>query len=335
MSMQLEEEINESEEEEINEEAADMKRPRRMISAGLVLTIFSVIVIVMIGGLASYYYYTVQSQSNSSAKTLKQMWTTTVANANDVSDQFATIGTYADLTAQNGTDLATAVSTANREARDDSATINSLAGLSVQGTNAAQKMQKFFADYTIMLGDLHNFLDNPTAPTSDADFNTLVADAKPLSDDYNQLLLAGKGIVNGNFPSAVFDLPNNLVKLYDGQTQDDKDQATKQSASQTAAQASVNSFVAAWKARDAAGMKKYLTNGAKGEFNAGILEDSTDITGLRITSTKASDDGTSITIDGQLDKLTPDQVTVSENWEFVLLPQGSAWLIDSWKSLSQ
>ena len=81
-------------------------------------------------------------------------------------------------------------------------------------------------------------------------------------------------------------------------------------------------------------MTSYLTAGARSEFNPGILEDSSDIVNFRILNTILSEDSTSVEINGQLEKETPDGAAVTEGWKFTLLLSEEDWLIDEWNKVS-
>ena len=329
--MQLEEEITEEEVAEVKEEAKTLARPRRQMAVGVVLSVFSAIVLIMIGGLASYYYYTIQSQGGAAESVLKDTWKKTVDGARDVTDEFAKIVKYEDLAGDAGSSLTRIVSAASRDARDSAITITDLDGLSIKSTEAADKLDKFLLTEAEVWSELRKLLEKQADIKDASEIDKLNEYVERLSKEYEELLLSGRGLVQGDYPRAVFDLADDFKELLSQKSKDATEEDAAVKVVRQAAESVVAKFAEAWKNRDGDGMKNQLTAGAKGEFNAGILEDSSDIVSLRITSSKVADDKASVAISGSLEKETPDQQKVTEQWNFRLLKQGETWLIDSWK----
>jgi len=328
--MRFEEEITGGEAEEIEEEAKEMKRYRRPRTPGLLLTIFGAVVVVLIGGLASYYYYTFQSQGAAGEKKLKQVWNDTVGDTSVLTARFKTIDEFGHLNETGTGSLGKLVDATNQTIRDGLYDIRAQGGMSIKASTVASKLSSFLEDYSAMLAELKRVISRVDEISDQQELNTLKDAGAQMEKSYDALLLAGSGIIQANLPRAVFDVPGGVEqllakKIEEGGSQSEQEKAAKQAAEQT-----VTQFVQAWQNRDPDGMSAKLTKAAKTEFNPGIVEDSTDITNLRITASLVAADLGGVTITGELEKQTPDKTNLTETWEFKLLKQADSWLIDKW-----
>lgn len=304
--------------------------PRRPKSTGVLLTIFAAIVIILIGGLASYYYYTFQRQGMASEQVLTNVWDETVLATMNITNKFSTIDAFKKLDDPDKESFTTIVNDSNRTIRDGIFSIRSQTGMDISTSTFASKLNAFLDDYSNMLTELKRIIARVEDINSVSELDQLMVYQESMAKSYDDLLLVSGSFIQANLPRAIFDMPGDIKALLqkqidEGGTQEEQDKAARQVAEQT-----VNKFVQAWQSRDSDAMTGYLTAGARGEFNPGILEDSSNITSFRILSTTLSEDGASITIEGQLDKKTPDNVDVPENWKFILLKSQDSWLIDSW-----
>lgn len=328
--MKFEEEITDAEADEIEAEAKTMSKYRRPRVPGLLLTVFGAIIVVMIGGLASYYYYTFQSQGAAGEKILKRVWADTVSHTNTLLTAVDAVDSFDKLADAGSNSVIQAANSANQTIRDGSFDVRAQTGLSIKAGTVASKLDGFLGDYSTMLAELKRIDSRATDISDTQELSTLKDNSDQLEKSYDALLLVGNSIVQAQLPRALFDIPSKIEDLLNKKieasgTQSEQDQAAKQAAEQT-----VSQFVQAWQNRNASGMSAKLTQGAKTEFNPGILEDATDITAFRITQSTVADDKSGATITGQLDKETPDNVKTTETWQFTLLQQGNAWLIDKW-----
>ncbi|OGB73272.1 hypothetical protein A3K24_00115 [candidate division Kazan bacterium RIFCSPHIGHO2_01_FULL_44_14] len=330
--MEIEEEITPEEVAEINQEATEMKKPRRPRSTGLILTIFASIIVILIGGLASYYYYTFQRQGVASEQELRDIWDETVLATVQLTNKFKTIDQFEKLDVSGSGSFKEALTDANRTVRDGMFSLRNQTGLAVGASTFASKLNAFLDDYSSMLAEMKRIVDRRAEIDNITALDQLLVYQDAMEKSYDDLLLTSRGFIQANLSRDIFDMPDKLVDLLKQQldtqgTQDDQEKAAKQ-----AAEAIVTQFAQAWQDRNASAMTAALTTGAKREFNQAVLEDSSDIVSFRIISTTLTDQ-TKANITGQLAKKTPDGVTKTEDWQFVVLKGiGDTWLIDSWQA---
>lgn len=329
--MKFEEEITDDEAESIEQEAAEVKQQRRPKTPGLLLTIFGAIIVVLIGGLASYYYYTFQSQGMAGEKVLKRVWADTVDDTSALLNRVDAVGEFDKLADIGDQSVTKAINTTNQTVRDGLYDVRAQAGLGIKASTTASKLTSFLEDYSDMLAELKRVISRATDIGSIEELDALTSTGEIMEKSYDELLLVGNGVISEKLPRAIFDVPMQLQtlltkKIDEGGTKSEQEQAAKQASEQI-----VSQFVQAWQNRDPDSMSSKLTTGAKGEFKPGIVEDSVEITGFRITSSTLSDDLGKATILGQLEKQTPDKKQMTENWEFIVLKQGDNWLIDRWQ----
>lgn len=325
--MKFEEEITDDEAESVETEAQEMKKHRPSRAPGLLLTIFSAIIVVLVGGLGSYYYYSFQSQGAAGEKAVRKTWIEIVGGTNSLLLQFNSISEFDKL---NDTALTKIINTTNQTIRDGLFDIRAQSGLSIKASASANKLVSFLEDYSSMLVELKRLTSRVEEISDSRELDNLLAAGETASKSYDELLVAGGNLVQTKLPRGILDVPTDVEKLLDEKVNGGGTQSDKEKADQQAAEQVVSQFVQAWQSRNPDGMKAKLTKAAKSEFNAGIVEDSTDVTGFRITLSTVASDGAKVTIDGQLDKQTPDKVKTSEKWQFVLLKQDDNWLIDRW-----
>ncbi len=329
--MKFEEEITDNEAEEIEAETKEMKSYHRPKAPGLLLTIFGAIIVILVGGLASYYYYTFQSQGTVGEKKLKQVWSDTVNESNLLLTKFNSIDTFDKLgDTSSGQSLTQLINATNQTVRDGLYDIGSQTGLNIKASTAASKLTSFLEDYSAMLLELKRIAGRVADVSDKKELDTLKADGEQASKSYDELLLVGNSLVQTKLPRAIFDIPSDVEVLLGKKIDEGGTQTEQQTAAQQAAEQVVSQFVQAWQSRDADGMTARLTKGAKADFSPGIVEESSDVTGFRITKTTVPEDLSKVTIVGELDKQTPDKKKVTENWQFVLVKSGDKWLIDSW-----
>ncbi len=328
--MKFEEEITDNEAEEIEAETKEMKSFRRPKAPGLLLTIFGAIIVILVGGLASYYYYTFQSQGTVGEKKLKQVWSDTVNESNLLLTKFNSIDTFDKLGDTSSQSLTQLINTTNQTVRDGLFDIGAQTGLSIKASTAASKLTSFLEDYSAMLLELKRIAGRVADINNKKELDTLKANSEKASRSYDELLLVGSIIIQTKLPRAIFDISSGIDVLLGKKIDEGGTQTEQQTAAQQAGEQAVSQFVQAWQNRDADGMTAKLTKGAKVDFSPGVVEESSDVTGFRITKTTVSEDLSKVTIVGQLDKQTPDKKKVTENWQFVLLKDGDKWLIDSW-----
>ncbi len=328
--MKFEEEITDNEAEEIEAETKEMKRYRRPKTLGLLLTIFGGIIIVLVGGLASYYYYTFQSQGTAGEKKLKQIWSDTVADTNILLTRLDRIDTFDKLGDTSSGSVVQVVNTTNQSVRDGLYDIKAVTGLNIKASTAASKLSSFLEDYSAMLLALKQIMGRAVDITDKKDLDSLKAAGEQASKSYDELLLAGNGIVEAKLSRSIFSIPADLDALLGKKIGENRTMTEQQNAVKQASEQAVAQFVQAWGNRDAEGMSAKLTTGAKKDFSPVVVEESSDVTGFRVTNTTVPEDLSKATIVGQLEKKTPDEKTVTEIWEFGLLKQGEAWLIDDW-----
>lgn len=306
--------------------------PRKPQSTGLMLTIFGGILIIIIGGLASYYYYTFQQAGRSNEQVLTNVWDETVLASINLTRKFEQIDSFEMLGDTSKDNFESYVSDANRAVRDGIFDVRSQTGLSVSAGTFASKLHSFLNDYSNMLGELKRI----SARVDDIDDVNALKELTGFGDDmevsYDDLILAGNSFIYNNLPRDIFDLPDDVLTFLEEKLESDGTLETQAKENRQAAETAVSQFVQAWKDRDADAMSGLLTSGGKNEFNRGILEDSSEIVSFRIMNTEMDSDS-AIAISGKLDKETPDEKTVTENWSFTLIKTGDNWLIDTWKQV--
>ncbi|AKM84649.1 TPA: hypothetical protein DHW58_01800 [Patescibacteria group bacterium] len=330
--MEIEDEITAEEANEIEAEATTMKRPRRPRSMGVILTVFAAVIVVLVGGLASYYYYTFQRQGVVSEQELRDVWDETVLVTVTLTNRFQTVDKFEQIDASGKNSFVEALNDANRTVRDGMFSLRNQAGLGVDASTFASKFNSFLDDYGGMLTELRRIIDRKSEIDSLTALDQLLADKDAMEKSYDDLLLVSRGFIQANLPRAIFDLPGSISDLLKKQLDEQGTQDEQTKAARQAAEGVVTQFAQAWQDRDGGAMTKLLTAGAKREFNQGILEDSSDITSFRIITTDLPDPAKA-EIDSQLTKETPDGVTKTESWHFVVLKDGAGnWLIDTWQA---
>jgi hypothetical protein len=333
--MKFEEEITDAEVEEIETEAKEVKQMRKPKTPGLMLTIFGAILIVLIGGLASYYYYSFQSQGAAGERVLKNAWSDVTGDTNLLMTKFNSIDTFDNLASTDNTSLTKMINQTNQTVRDGMFDIKAQAGLSIKASTTASKLTGFLEDYSNMLSELKRITARVSDISEATELDDLKTAGEKMEKSYDELLLVGNGYVQVQLPRTVFDIPTKTEGLLAKKIEEGGTKTEQQKAVQQAAEQLVGQFVQEWTKRNPGGMSNKMTTGAKTEFVAGAVEEeSSDITGFRITQTTVGDDLGKVTIVGQLDKQTPDKVKTAETWEFVLLKQGESWLIDRWQKKS-
>jgi len=304
--------------------------PKRPRNTGILLTVFAVVVIVLIGGLASYYYYTFQRQGMASERVLTNVWDETVLATINITKKFDTIKAFKELDDTGKDSFETIINDANRTIRDGIFDIRSQTGMDISTSTFSGKLNSFLDDYSSMLTELKRIIARVEDIDDVKELDQLLVYQDNMEKSYDDLLLVSGSFIQANLPRAIFDMPDDILSLLKKQLDEQGSQSEQDKAARQAAEQTVNQFVQAWQSRDGDGMATYLTAGAKSEFSRGILEDSSDIVTFRILKTELTEDGSNITIEGRLDKKTPDNAEVSESWEFVLLNTQDSWLIDSW-----
>jgi len=182
-----------------------------------------------------------------------------------------------------------------------------------------------------MLSELQRIIGRVPEIDNVSDLDQFLVYGNNMEKSYDDMLLVGSGHVQANLPRVIFNMPSEVetmleVKIDEGGTQDEQDKAERQAAEQV-----VSQFASSWRSRDAEAMQTHLTSGAKATDTAkiaGLMEDSSDISSFGITKTNLED--LTATIDGNLKKTTPDDTTITETWQFVVLKTNDVWLIDSW-----
>ena len=330
--MEIEEEITPEEVTEINEEATEMKKPRRPRSTGLMLTIFASVIVILIGGLASYYYYTFQRQGVASEQELRDIWDETMLVTVQLNNKFKAVDQFEKLDVSGSGSFSEALTNANRTVRDGMFSLRNQTGLAIGASTFASKLNAFLDDYSSMLAELRRIVDRRAEIDSITALDQLLVYKGSMEKSYDDLLLTSRGFIQANLSRDIFDMPTKIVDLLKQQldesgTQDDQDKVARQSAESV-----VTQFAQAWQDRSMDAMKKLLTTGAKREFNQAVLEDSSDIVSFRIIETTLTDQ-TKASIAGRLTKETPDGATKTEDWQFVVLKgTEGAWLIDTWQA---
>ena len=328
--MKFEEEITDSEVDEIEAEVKAMPKRRPSRAPALVLTIFGALLVILIGGLASYYYYSFQSQGAAGEKVLKSAWSDAVNDSNLLLTKFQSVDEFDQLALTDDQSLIKILNTTNQTVRDGLYEVRAQAGLSIKASTAASKLGIFLDDYSAMLVELKRLAGRAADISDVKELDILKTAGDKASKSYDDLLLVGNGIIQTKLPRAIFDLPSGVETLLTKKIEGGGTQTEQQKAAQQTAEQSVAQFVQAWQNRDATSMSAQLTKAAQTEFKPGITEDSVDVTGFTITLSTVADDSAKVTIAGQLGKQTPDKKKLTENWEFVVLKQGDKWLIDRW-----
>ncbi len=313
------------------ETKTDAMPPKKPRNTGIMLTVFAVIVVVLIGGLASYYYYTFQRQGMASERVLTNVWDETVLETITITKKFDTIKTFKELDDTGKNSFETIINDANRTIRDGIFDIRSQTGMDIITSTFSGKLNAFLDDYSSMLTELKRIIGRVEDIDSIDELDQLLVYKDNMEKSYDDLLLVSGSFIQANLPRAIFDMPDDILSLLKKQLDEEGSQSEQDKAARQAAEQVINQFVQAWQSRDGDAMAGYLTAGARSEFNRGILEDSSDIITFRILKTELAEDGAKVTIEGRLDKKTPDNAEVSESWEFVLLNTQGSWLIDSWK----
>ncbi|RLC37381.1 hypothetical protein DRH29_02160 [candidate division Kazan bacterium] len=304
--------------------------PKRKM--GVMLTVFAAVIIVLIGGLASYYYYNFQSQGLASSKVLENVWDETVLVSIELTNAFEQIETFDDMATAGRDSFEAEVNDANRTIRDGIFDIRGQTGLNITASTFASKLNSFLDDYSKMLAELKRIVSRAEDIDSIDELDQLLIYGENMEKSYDDMLLVGNDYVQANLPRIIFNLPTNIKGLLEEKireygTQEEQDKAERQAAEQV-----VSQFAEAWRNRDSEGMLNYLTSGAKAsDANkiAGLMEDSSDIDSFRILNTTIVND-TNIEIRSSLEKITPDNSNITEEWKFVLLKTNGSWLIDTW-----
>lgn len=312
-------------------EPMSSKRPR---NTGILLTVFAVIVIMLVGALAFYYYYTFQRQGMASERVLTNVWDETVLETINITKKFDTIKAFKELDDTGKDSFENIVNDANRTIRDGIFDIRSQTGMDITTSTFSGKLNSFLDDYSSMLTELKRIIARVEDIDETSELDQLLVYKDNMEKSYDELLLVSGSFIQANLPRAIFDMPDDILSLLKKQLDEEGSQSEQDKAARQAAEQTVNKFVQAWQSRDGDGMAGYLTAGARSEFSRGILEDSSDIITFRILKTELAEDGAKVTIEGRLDKKTPDNAEVSESWEFVLLNTQGSWLIDSWDQVS-
>ncbi|MDD5606193.1 MAG: hypothetical protein PHR51_02650 [Patescibacteria group bacterium] len=335
------EDDRETEDEEAAPKRADrkeIKEPeeepmvRRPKSAGLLLTIFGAVLIVLIGGLASYYYYTFQQMGRSNERVLTDVWDETVLATINLVNKFDQISEFTQLGESDSDNFESYVSDANRAVRDGVFDVRSQTGLDVSASTFASKLNSFLDDYSNMLGELKRIASRADEIDDPNELKELIGYGDDMESSYDALILASNSFIQANLPRDIFDMPDDISTMLEDKLESDGTLEAQEKENRQAAEQVATQFVQAWKDRDADGMSALMTSGARGEFNRGVLEDSSDITSFRIMSTKMDADA-AIEISGRLEKETPDGQTADEDWKFTLIKTGDNWLIDTWKKV--
>jgi hypothetical protein len=314
-------------------ETAKPKAIRGPGMTGIWLTVFAAIVIIMLGGLASYYYFTFQRQGVDSEKSVKSVWEDVADSTEKLTSAFGGLQKFQDITDRSNTSLSVALDQTNRTVRDGGFDMQNQTGLDVRAASVGSKMAGFFDDYGKYLLELRRVIDHADTILEPKDLDGLKNAAKDAESSYDDLLAVNNGFLKASLPRSVFDMGDKLVDLLNKMIEengsvDEKDKAQKQAANEV-----VTKFTQAWQDRDVDAMSVYLTSGAKADLTPATLENSTDVVGLSISDTIVAEDGSKITVKGKLKLAPPGGAEVTENWQFVLLPTGDKWLIDSWKKI--
>jgi len=248
-----------------------------------------------------------------------------------LSEAFDRLQKFQDITDRSNTSLSVALDTANRTVRDGGFDMQNQVGLDVRAATVGSKLAGFLDDYSKYLAEERRVLDHADTILDPKDLETLRVDAKLAETSYDALLAVNAGFLKQSLPRSIFDMGDKLTDLLNKMIEekgsiDDENKAQKQAANDI-----VSKFTQAWQDRNVDGMSAYLTAGAKADLTPATLENSTDVTGLSITETTVAEDGSKITVRGNLKLAPPGGMSVTEVWQFELLPTGDKWLIDSWK----
>jgi len=308
----------------------DIPKPKHKM--GVTLTVFAAIVVVLIGALASYYYYNFQSQGMASGKILENVWDETVLVSVELTNAFEQIDTFDSMAVAGRDSFESQVNDANRTIRDGIFDIRGQTGLSISASTFASKLNGFLDDYSNMLAELKRVIGRAESIDDTSELSQLLIYGDNMEKSYDDMLLVGSSYVQANLPRVIFNLPTDIKSLLEEKIDEHGTQEEQNRAERQAAEQVVSQFASAWRDRDSEGMQSYLTNGAKisdATKIAGLMEDSSDISSFRILNTTIVDD-TNIETNGSLEKITPDETTITEEWKFTLLKTDDNWLIDTW-----
>lgn len=336
-----EEEVSESDEEDLGdiEEEIEADKPeptvvvRKPRTTGLWLTAFAAVVIILIGGLASYYYYTFQSQGAVGEQQVRDIWEDTANATQDLVDSFNHVTKLEDLKDRSAQSFSVAVDAASRTVRDAGFDLQNQPGLNLQASTVVSKFAAFAEDYGAYIAEMRRVVDRVDEVESADDLKQLQDLGQTAETAYDDLLSVNKGFLKGSLPRTVFDIGDKVAEYAKSALGEnsDKEQATK--AAQTKAQGVINRFAQAWQDKDSEAMGSLMTVGGKSEFDESMLEDETKVVGLTIDSTVLAEDGSKVTIRATVKKQKDEEDAVNESWQFVLLPSGDLWLIDSFKKV--
>ena len=303
--------------------------PRAM---GVTLTVFVAILIIMIGGLASYYYYSVQKQGSSQEQTIQGNWDEIVLATTDLTNSFNKVSDFNALFDDTKGSFQDTLNSSNRALKDVSYNLQSISGYALSGGVVVTKMQSFTEGYLDYLRELQSVIDKGRGGSLSniSEVDELNRLSTAMNGAYDNLLSADRSkMLASSLPSDLFEMSGGVEDFVQKYLDNKKQQGEAEDAEKTAAQGVVNKFMQAYMGKDANGMKLYLTDQAKSEFNPGVLEDATEIKSFEITGTRKLSD-TRIEIDATIQKETPDKGAQTEKRRFALLKKNNTWQIDSW-----
>ncbi|MFA5270542.1 MAG: hypothetical protein WC400_02985 [Patescibacteria group bacterium] len=328
---------NQGSDEVIYEEVEKIRRATRPRALTILATVFVGILIVMIGGLASYYYYTVQNQSGAGSQNISEQWNTVVTATNQLTDSFAGLSKFEDMTLEGNDSFETTLNKTNGQLRDVLYGLDNTATYSLSGNVFNSRLTNFLDDYIAYLREMGRVIEKGrgTLLTEISDIDTLKNLSDTMSESYDNLLVADKGkVITATLSRDLFAIAGEVEDFAQTYLDEQKTKGEADDAEKTAANEVTTKFMQAYMNKDVVAMRLYLTKAEEAQFNPGaIQEETSEIKKYKITDTRKLSD-TKIEINAELSKETPDGVAVTDKRLFVMLKQSDGkWLIDSYKSV--
>jgi len=323
--------------EVIYEEVEKIRRATRPRALTILTTVFVGVLIVMIGGLASYYHYTVQNQNGSGQKSVSEQWATVVTATNQLTDGFADLSKFEDMTSESSGGFETILNKTNSQLRDALYKLDNTGNYSLAGNVFNSRLTGFLDDYIAYLREMGRVIEKGRGALvkemSDVDTLKTLSDA--MSESYDNLLVADKGkVITTTLPRDLFAIAGEVEDFVQTYLDEQKNKDDAESSEKTAANEVTTKFMQAYMGKDVVAMRLYLTKAAEAEFKPGaVQEETSEIKSYKITDTRKLSDA-KIEINATLTKESPDGVTVTDKRLFVMLKQSDGkWLIDSYRSV--
>ena len=329
--------VNESDRSEIiDQKVKAMKKTARPRIFGLFVVIFIAIIFIMIGGLASYYYYTFQSQGSATEQDVRDSWNEVVVATVELTNSFNEVGDFEELTAENKGSFRDRLGTANRDLRDILYELQTTNNYVFSGNVFVSRLKSFLDDYIAYLRELQRLIERGSGGIVKdiTEVEELAKLSKQMNESYDNLLIADKNkVIQANLPRELFDISQDVKEFMETYLDGEQEKTEAEEEEKTAAHDTITKFMQAYMDRDTDAMVIYLTRQAEAEFSPVIvLEDSSEITSFKILDNRKTGDA-KIEINAQINKETPDGVPISGERLFIMLKQGTKWLIDSWNTV--